>query len=80
MTGKDLRERSDAELEKQLTDLKAELFNLRFQTAAGQLENPIRLRHVRRDIARVLTVQRMRELAARGDAAAAGRGGEEARA
>ncbi len=63
MTGKDLAERSDEELRKQLADLKAELFNLRFQHATGQLENPIRLRDVRKDIARVLTAQRMRELA-----------------
>lgn len=61
MTGKELQEQSDVELEKQLADLRAELFNLRFQHATGQLENPIRLRDVRRDIARVLTVQRMRQ-------------------
>ena len=62
MTAKDLEERSDAELGRELQELKAELFNLRFQHAAGQLENPIRLRDVRRDIARVMTAQRMREL------------------
>ena len=61
MTGKELQEHSDVELEKRLADLRAELFNLRFQHATGQLENPIRLRDVRRDIARVLTVQRMRQ-------------------
>lgn len=61
MTGKELQEQSDGELEKRLADLRAELFNLRFQHATGQLENPIRLRDVRRDIARVLTVQRMRQ-------------------
>lgn len=63
MTGKDLVERTDDELRKQLADLKAELFNLRFQHATGQLENPIRLREVRKDIARVLTAQRLREVA-----------------
>jgi large subunit ribosomal protein L29 len=64
VTAKELAERSDEELGKQLADLKAELFNLRFQHAAGQLDNPIRLRDVRRDIARVMTVQRMRVLEA----------------
>ncbi len=63
MTGRDLAERTDEELRQQLADLKAELFNLRFQHATGQLENPIRLRDVRKDIARVMTAQRLRELA-----------------
>ncbi len=60
MKGRELKEQSDTELQKRLADLRAELFNLRFQHATGQLENPIRLRDVRRDIARVLTAQRMR--------------------
>ncbi len=60
MKGRELKEQSDTELQKRLSDLRAELFNLRFQHATGQLENPIRLRDVRRDIARVLTAQRMR--------------------
>ncbi len=64
MAGSDLDELSDPELGKRLSDLKTELFNLRFQHAAGQLDNPIRLRDVRRDIARVMTEQRSRELAA----------------
>ncbi|MDI3298963.1 MAG: 50S ribosomal protein L29 [Bacillota bacterium] len=63
MKAKELAELSDAELEKQIRDLKSELFNLRFQHATGQLENPMRLRQVRRDIARVKTVLRQRELA-----------------
>ena len=62
MTGKDLREQGDDELRAQLAELRQELFNLRFQHATGQLENPIRLRDVRRDIARVLSVQRERGL------------------
>jgi large subunit ribosomal protein L29 len=66
VTAKELAERSDEELRKQLADLRAELFQLRFQHATGQLDNPMRLRQVRRDIARVLTVQRMRELARQG--------------
>ncbi len=64
MKASELRERSDEELVKQLSDLEGELFNLRFQQATGQLENPIRLRILRRDVARVKTVQRMRALGA----------------
>ena len=64
MNANELRELSDAELIEQHDELKEELFNLRFQMATGQLDNPRRLRQVRRDIARVLTVQRERELAA----------------
>ncbi|MBX5464040.1 MAG: 50S ribosomal protein L29 [Clostridia bacterium] len=63
MKARELAELSDAELEKQIRDLKSELFNLHFQHATGQLENPMRLRQVRRDIARVKTVLRQRELA-----------------
>lgn len=63
-----LRDLSDTELSEQHDELKEELFNLRFQMATGQLDNPRRLREVRRDIARVLTIQREREL----DAAASG--------
>ena len=56
MKAKELREMTDVELNKQLKDLKAELFNLRFQHAINQLENPGRIETVKRDIARVLTV------------------------
>jgi large subunit ribosomal protein L29 len=73
VTAKELEDRSDAELVQRLSELKAELFTLRFQHAAGQLENPIRLRDVRRDIARVMTVQHMRELGRRDQGAAAQR-------
>lgn len=65
----ELRNLTDAELAKKLRDLKEELFNLRFQNVAGQLDNPVRLREVRRDIARVRTVQRERELRAAGNQA-----------
>ncbi len=58
----EIRGLSDGELEKRLSDLKAELFNLRFQMTTGQLDNVMRLREVRRSIARVKTVQRQREL------------------
>ena len=50
------------ELDKTVRDLKGELFNLRFQAATGQLENPMRIREVRRSIAQLKTVQRLREL------------------
>ena len=56
MKAKDIRERSDDELRKTLSDLEEQLFKLRFQKSTGQIENPIKIREVRRDIARVLTV------------------------
>lgn len=52
----DVRAKSDDELRVQLTTLKKEAFNLRFQKSSGQLENTSRVREVRRDIARVQTV------------------------
>ena len=60
----EIRELSVAELNQKLTDLKAELFNLRFQHAINQLDNPLRLQVVRKDIARVKTVIREKELQA----------------
>lgn len=63
MNTRELRQMSDAELVEQHDELKEELFNLRFRLATGQLDNYARLGQVRRDIARVLTVQRERELA-----------------
>lgn len=59
---KELRELTDEELEKELDDLKDELFRLRFQLATGQLENASRIREVRRSFARTKTVVREREL------------------
>lgn len=56
MKATELREMTDVELSKQLKDLKAELFNLRFQHAINQLDNPIRIEAVKKDIARVMTV------------------------
>ena len=58
----DLRQLQDDELVLRLREAKEELFNLRFQTATGQLENNRRLRTVRHDIARIYTVMREREL------------------
>ncbi len=58
----DLRGLADDELESRLREAKEELFNLRFQVATGQLDNNRRLQVVRRDIARIYTVMREREL------------------
>lgn len=63
MKAKDLVELGDDELAQRLKQSREELFNLRFQHAAGQLENTSRLREVRRDIARILTVQSARRRA-----------------
>ena len=62
MKANELREMSAAELTTKLAELKAELFNLRFQHAINQLDNPGRIETVKRDIARVKTVQRSHEL------------------
>jgi large subunit ribosomal protein L29 len=61
-TAAEIRDLSDAELGTRLAEAKEELFNLRFQVATGQLDNNRRLHHVRRDIARIYTVMREREL------------------
>ncbi|MBQ6401831.1 MAG: 50S ribosomal protein L29 [Firmicutes bacterium] len=58
-----IREMSEAELNAELTKMKKDLFNLRFQHVTGQLENPVLLRETRRDIARVKTIIREKELA-----------------
>ena len=58
----ELRENSDEELVSKLREAKAELFNLRVQGATGQLDNHRRLQIVRRDIARIYTIMREREL------------------
>ena len=59
---KDMRAKTDGELIAEVGVLKEELFNLRFQLATGQLENPMRIREVRKSIARVKTILREREL------------------
>ena len=61
MKAKELKTQSTQELLNELTNLKEELFNLRFQHATGQPENPLRIREVKRDYARVKTVLRERE-------------------
>jgi large subunit ribosomal protein L29 len=60
--GTELRSLGDEELKSRLREAKEELFNLRFQVATGQLDNNRRLQKVRRDIARIYTVMREREL------------------
>jgi large subunit ribosomal protein L29 len=59
-----VRELADAELETRLAEAKQELFNLRFQNVTGQLDNSARIGHVRRDVARIETILRQREIAA----------------
>ena len=59
---KEVRELNEEELEEKVKELKEELFNLRFQEATGQLENVMRIKEVRRSIARVKTVLRERVL------------------
>ena len=60
----ELREADETELENRLAEAKQEMFNLRFQIVTGQLDNSARLRAVRRDIARILTVLREKEIEA----------------
>jgi large subunit ribosomal protein L29 len=63
MSASDLRELSTTELVEALTEAKEERFNLRFQVATNQLDNTARLQSVKKEIARILTVMRERELA-----------------
>jgi large subunit ribosomal protein L29 len=67
----DLTTRSDDELQTQLSELKREQFNLRFQSATNQLEKPSRVREVRRTIAQIKTLQTERARAAQNSGAAA---------
>lgn len=62
MKAKELRELTTEELNKKLDESKDELFKLRFQLATGQLENPLKIKQVRHNIARVKTIIREREL------------------
>ena len=61
MRARELRELTDDELERKLADTRQELFNLRFQSATGALENAARLTHTKREIARILTIRNERE-------------------
>ena len=60
----DIRDMSTGELNQKLASLKEELFNLRFQLATGQLENPMRIKEIKKTIARIKTIQREQELKA----------------
>lgn len=68
MKAVDIRKLTDQDLSKKIQDLKQELFNLHFQNATGQLENPKQIGSIKRDIARCFTVQRERELKIRKEA------------
>ncbi|WP_407313866.1 50S ribosomal protein L29 [Desulfosporosinus sp. SB140] len=62
MKTKDFRDLTNDEVAKEIDDYKTELFNLRFQLATGQLDNPMRIREIRKGIARGKTILREREL------------------
>ena len=64
MKASEIRELTKDELETKVKELKEELFNLRFQHAINQLDNPLRLKSVKKDIARTMTILRERELQA----------------
>jgi large subunit ribosomal protein L29 len=66
LKARDLREMTDDQLQEALAERRQELFNLRFQSATGALENPARLKLAKREIARILTVRSERELAQEG--------------
>ena len=70
MKSTELRELSDQELSKKLEDTRAELFNLRFQMATSQLDNTARVKVVKKDIARICTELRAREIRAAAEATA----------
>ncbi|SDL83377.1 50S ribosomal protein L29 [Halarsenatibacter silvermanii] len=65
MRAEELRDLTDLELDQKLDEFKEELFNLRFQNATAQLDNPMRIKQVRRTIARIKTIKRERELGIR---------------
>jgi large subunit ribosomal protein L29 len=67
-TAAELRELPDDELRQKMAEGKEELFNLRFQIVTGQLDDPRRIKQVKREIARILTVMREREIALASDA------------
>ena len=67
MKASEIMELSKEDIEKKIKDLKEELFNLRFQHAINQLDNPMRLNYVKKDIARAMTILRERELRAKSE-------------
>ena len=63
MKVKEIREKSSSDLEKELSELKSELFKLRFQLATNGLDNPMKIKSIKKDIARIKTILREREIA-----------------
>ena len=68
MKSEEVREMSAEEIEQRITELEEELFRFRIQNATGQLENPVRLRYLRRDLARCKTIQREKAAQSQGAA------------
>ncbi len=64
MKAKEIRDLNVSEMDQKVAGLKEELFNLRFQIATGQLENPMRIREVKKAIARIKTIQKESEIKA----------------
>ena len=62
MKTNEIRKQNSSELQKELAELKSELFKLRFQHAANGLENPMKIRNIKKDIAKVKTILREKEL------------------
>ncbi len=63
MKVKEIREKSSSDLEKELSELKSELFKLRFQLATNGLDNPMKIKNTKKDIAKIKTILREREIA-----------------
>lgn len=68
MKAKEIRQMSDSEMNNKIKELKSELFNLRFQLATGQLDNPTRIKGVKKDIARIMTISKERAMHAEKEA------------
>jgi large subunit ribosomal protein L29 len=80
MRAEEIREMSDADIRTRVTEMEEERFRLKFRSATETLEDPLRLRTIRRDIARLKTIQRERELAASADTTTTRRTGKRPRA
>ena len=72
MKAEEIREMSDADIRTRIAEMEEERFRLKFRSATETLEDPLRLRTIRRDIARLKTIQRERELTASAEGTAAG--------
>ena len=80
MKAEEIRELSDADIRTRIAEMEEERFRLKFRSATETLEDPLRLRMIRRDIARLKTIQRERDLTATADAKPARRTGTRPRA